>query len=58
MNILQIKLGKERQCHDNKKKSVCSFSFYIRIIQSSKVKFTVFGLTNPDVNLNCIMSYM
>ena len=41
---------KERQCHITKQ-LVHSFSVNIKISQPSKVMFTVFGLTNPDVNL-------
>ena len=59
MKILQIKLGKERQCHITKQ-LVHSFSINIRICQPknsdvhlgfASVNITVLGLTNPDVNL-------
>ena len=45
-----IKLGKERLCHLTKQ-FMHSFSVNIRISQTSKVMFTVVGLTNPVVNL-------
>ena len=53
MERLDIKLGKERQCHI-KKQLVHSFSVKIRISQPSVnialVNITILGLTNPDVN--------
>ena len=45
-----IKLGKERLCHLTKQ-LMHSFSVNIRISQTSKLMFTVVGLTNPVVNL-------
>ena len=49
MKRLDIKLGKERQCHKTKQ-LVHSFSVNIRISQPS-VNITILGLTNSDVNL-------
>ena len=50
MKRLDIKLGKERQCHFTKQ-LVHLFLVNIRLSQPSKVMFIVLGLTNPDVNL-------
>ena len=54
MKKLDIKLGKERQCHITKQ-LVHSFTVNIRISPPWKVMFTevnitVLGLTNPDDN--------
>ena len=48
MKRLEIKLGKERQCHITKQ-LVHSFLVNIRISQPSKVMFTK-ALIDPDVN--------
>ena len=55
MKRLDIKIGKERQCHITKQ-LMHSFEVNIRICQPLKVMFTsmnitILGLTNPDVNL-------